>query len=169
MKFENVNGRRYYEEEEKVWLVENYPILGISETTRRFNEKFNRNKSISTLKRYCVMHLGLKVTNERKSHRYDAITSDVGTVSQNCRGEYKVKTENGWISAAHSIVDVPRGFVAIHLNGDKGDNSLDNIAVVKNGIQTILRNCNMWSSDREITKTGIAWCELYKLLEGENK
>lgn len=164
-KFQNVNGRRYYEPEEKQWLIENYPVLGRNQATQQFNELFNHNKTPKTIEKYCHRRLGIRVSEERRSERYNAITSDIGTVSKNCRGEWKIKTDKGWIPATHSIADVPKGYVAIHLDGNKDNNSPENIAVVKNGIQTIAINAGLYSEDPEITRTGLVWAELYKLIK----
>lgn len=169
MKFQNVNGRRYYEDEEKQWLIENYPVLGITETTKQFNEKFGHDKKISTLKRYCVMRLGLKVSDERKAHRYDDQTAKVGDTYRNCRGEWKIKTESGWKPLSHIHGDVPKGCIAYHLDGNLDNNDKDNIAVIRNGIQTIIRNEGLQSENSEITRTAVCWAELYSLLKKEKK
>ena len=165
-KFQNVNGRRYYEENEKQWLRENYPVLGVKETTRQFNEKFDHNKNEIAIKRYCRHHLGVGVPKER---RYATRTSPIGYTYKNCRGEWKVKTENGWIPLSHLHKEVPKGSVAIHLDRDADNNDPENIVIVKNGIQTVLRNSGLWSEDPQITSVAITWAELYQLMRKELK
>lgn len=164
MKYHNVNGRRYYELEEIEWLKENYPHLSGAETTRLFNLTFNHNKTVSSLRRYCTHRLGLHITEERRKERYSG--ADVGYVFRNCRGEYLIKTESGWEKLTHHICGkVPKGYCVIHLNGDKDDNSPDNLMLVKNGIQTIMRNAGLWSGNKEISRTAVKWCELYQVLK----
>ena len=165
MKFQNVNGRRYYEQEEKDWLIENYPKLGVKETTRQFNERFNHNKNAKTLQKYCCHRLGLKVPKEVTLALKSA---PIGYSFRNCRGEWKVKTEDGWIPLAHLYQNVPKGYIAFHLDGNNDNNSPDNIVVIPNGLQTTARNYNMLSEDPTITRTALTWCELYKMLKAYN-
>ena len=165
MKFQNVNGRRYYEEEEKQWLRENYPHLGMHETTRQFNAKFNHNKVAKSLQRYCTQRLGLSVTDEYIENKRYWFASEVGTISKNCRGVWRIKTENGWMPLARSMFDdVPEGHIVVHLDCNQDNNEKENLIVIRNGVQTTLRNLGMWSENAHITETAIKWYELYEEL-----
>lgn len=62
---------------------------------------------------------------------------------------------------------VPKGYVVVHLDGNKDNNSTENLIAVKNGIQTIVRNAGMWSEDTGISRTAFKWAELYDLLKRE--
>ncbi len=162
MKFQNVNGRRYYEEDEKQWLREHYSSLSGKELARQFNEKFNHRKEVKSLQRYCSQRLKLKTDRDQ----YSDMRSAIGTISKNCRGEYKIKTKKGWEKLTHHICgNVPRGYFVIHLNGNKEDNRPENLMAVKNGIQTIMRNAGLCSSDIEISRTAVRWAELYSALK----
>lgn len=158
----NVTSRRFYEEDEKRWLIENYPKLGVKETTRQFNKKFNRDKTCASLKRYCSQGLGLAVpkavTRSIKNH-------PVGSVRRNCRGVWFVKTEKGWELLTHTIMECPQGHLVFHLDGNGDNNSPENLAVIKNGIHTIARNYNLVSENPTITSVGLTWCELYSELK----
>ena len=162
----NVTGRRFYEEQEKEWLIENYPVLGTKEATRQFNERFNHNKSCNSLKRYCSQRLGLSVPKEVtiKIKNYP-----VGYIRRNCRGVWFVKTENGWENLTHTLLDVPKGHIVFHLDGNSDNNSPENLVAVKNGIQTIARNCNVLSEDANISRVGITWAELYSELKKQRR
>lgn len=155
---------RYYTEEQKAWLKECYPKHGSKETSRLFEEMFGRQVKPATMKRYCRRWLGCSVSKEVQ---YGRITSPIGTISTNCRGEVKVKTENGWIKATHQNVDVPDGMIAFNLDGDKYNSDVENIGITTNSIFRSLRNNGFWSTDREITKTGLLCCELERLLKTE--
>ena len=158
----NVTARRFYEEREKQWLIENYPKLGIKETTRQFNEKFNHNKDCRAVKRYCSQWLGLTVpketTKQIKNH-------PVGYIRRNRQGVWYIKTETGWELLTHTILEVPKGHLAFHLDGNGDNNSPENLVVVRNGIQTIARNNNLVSENPTITSVGITWSELYSELK----
>ena len=165
MKFQNVNGRRDYEEEEKEWLRANYPHLGMHETAKQFNAKFNHNKNPKSLQRYCTQKLGLSVTEEYNQNKRYWFTAEIGTVSKNVRGEWKIKTEQGWIPLTRSMFDdIPEGHIVVHLACNKDNNEPENLIVLRNGIQTTLRNLGMWSTDARITETAIKWHELYEEL-----
>lgn len=158
----NVTGRRFYEESEKEWLCENYPRLGSKETTRQFNERFNHNKKEMAIKRYCRFWLNLSVPKEVT---LELKSAPIGYSYKNCRGEWRVKTENGWIPLSHLNREVPKGHIAFHLDGDIDNNSPENIAVIKNGIQTIARNCELLSENPTITSVALTWAELYSELK----
>ena len=157
---------RFYTQEQKEWLRENYPKLGSKETSRLLFELYGRKVNPTAIKKYCRNRLGCSVSKEV---RYGGFTSPIGTVSENCRGEVKVKTEKGWIKATHSMVEVPKGMVAFNLDGNKYDNSPENIGITTNSKFRTLRNNGFWSNDRELTKTGLLWCDLNELLEGVEK
>ena len=154
----NVTARRFFEEKEKEWLRKNYSKLGTVEATRQFNERFNHNKTCKTLKRYCSQWLGLHVDKETTSR---IKSRPIGSTYKNCRGVWKIKTEDGWKTLSHTLKEVPKGHIAFHLDGDTDNNSPENIAVIKNGIQTIARNCEVLSEDPTITSVALTWAELY--------
>lgn len=159
--------RKLYSDEEKQFLIDNYPNLGIYETAKQFNKKFNRNKDPKTLMKYCQHGLGLHVTDEYQKKRYER--SKIGDTYENCRGVQFIKTENGWIPLTHYIIgeEIPEGCFVFHLDEDKSNNDKDNLIVLRNGVQTSLRNMGMWSEHKEITKTAIKWFELKEELQNE--
>lgn len=162
MKFQNVNGRRYYEENEKQWLREHYGSLSCKELTRQFNDTFNHNKTVATLKRYCERWLSLKFDGDKYADR----RSPKGSIMKNIRGDYFIKTEKGWEKLTHHICGhVPKGYVVIHLNGNKHDNRKENLMAVRNGIQTIMRNAGICSTNIDISRTSVMWAELYSALK----
>ena len=163
-KFENVNGRRYYEAEEKEWLKAHYSTLSGKELAEQFNAKFDHNKGVKSLQHYCTRWLGINSDRDR----YEERRCKPGAIIKNCRGEYLIKTKSGWKYLTHQIIGkVPKGYVVVHLDGNKDNNSADNLIAVKNGIQTIVKNAGMWSENAEISRTAFKWAELYDLLKRE--
>lgn len=163
-KFQNVNGRRYYEEEEKEWLRENYPKLGVKETTKQFNKLFNHNKNEMAIKKYCGHRLNLRV---QKEVTLSLKSVPVGYTFKDCRGDWKIKTEEGWKSLTHTIKKPKKGYILFHLDGNRDNNSPENIVLVKNGMQTIARNAGLLSENPHITKAALKWSELYSVLKEE--
>ena len=161
----DVSGK-HYTDTEKQFLRVTYPVHGSRKTAEMFKEEFGRNVSADSLKTYCRRSLGLSVP---KKVRYQNVSAPIGTISENCRGEVKVKTENGWIKATHSKVDVPKGMIAFNLDRDKYNNEPENIGITTNSKFRFLRNHGFWSEEREITKTGLLLCDLHELMELENE
>lgn len=155
---------RKYTAAEREWLSVNYPDLGAAECAKEFCLKFGRQIKPDTLRRYCSQHLGVKRDMDK---RYQG--SAIGTLSVNCRGEAKIKTENGWVKATHCYVDVPNGAVAFNLDRDIYNNAPENIGITTNSNFRKMRNYGFWSQDREITKTGLLCCELETLIQQEAK
>ena len=162
----NVTGRRFYEQEELDWLKENYERLGARETCRQFNELFDRDKKPRSLGVYCRRHLGLSISKDKW---LELKSSPIGYKFKDCRGNWHIKTNDGWKPLAHTVKEVPRGHIAFHLDGNPDNNDPDNIEVVKNGIHTIARNCNVISEDPTITRVGLTWSELYSELKKQKR
>lgn len=160
---------RKYTEAEKAWIKENYPLLGQSETARRFAEMFGRTVSPNTICKYYNKWLGGDgVSETRRKERYESVSAAEGTLSVNCRGEAKIKLNGKWVKATHSQVPVPKGMVAFNLDKDIYNNSPENIGITTNSKFRTLRNNGMWSENRELTKAGLMCTDLeYLLKEGE--
>lgn len=157
-----VSEGRYYTDTQRDFLKKTYPAFGAKRTAELFENRFGKKVDPASLKAYCRRRLNVSVPREV---RYGSLTSPIGTVSENCRGEVMIKTENGWIKATHSQVDVPAGMVAFNLDGDRFNNSPENIGITTNSKFRTLRNNGFWSEDRELTKTGLIWCDLNELLK----
>lgn len=153
---------RKYTKEEREWLKGYYPLYGAKKTADEFEVIFGRRINPDSLRNYCNRHLNANVS---KQVRYGPFTSPVGSITVNCRGEARIKTETGWIKATHSQVEVPNGMVAFNLDRDIYNNKPENIGVTSNGVFRTLRNYGFWSDNREITKTGLLCCELEKLIK----
>lgn len=83
--------------------------------------------------------------------------SDEGTYSDRWKLKHKVlwEKENG---------EVPRGYNLIFLDGNKLNNNLDNIALVKRGELTRLNHQKLISDNPEVTKTSINLVRLQQLV-----
>lgn len=174
----------FYTEEQKEWLKEKYPVLGAKKTTEEFNQKFKRKSSIHTIKEMCHS-LGLTL-NEDTFAKYREDTtkamvdyaknvraSKVGTVGRPSNGYDLIKTEDGWKSLGKYLYEknigkVPKGHQVIFLDGNKENRDVSNLAVVPLSYQALMNTYNLRSSDAEITKTSVMWCELYETLKKEN-
>lgn len=162
----NVTGRRFYEADEIQWLKENYSKLGARETCRQFNKLFDRDKNFKSLSTYCKRSLGLSISKEKW---LELKSAPIGYKYKSVRGDWYIKTEQGWELLTHTIKKVPKGHIAFHLDGNFDNNAPENIAVIRNGIHTIARNCNVLSEDPTITSVGLTWSELYSELKKQKE
>ena len=170
-----------YTNEQKEWLKEHYPVLGAEIITEMFNEKFKQNRSVDAIKQMCFI-LGLKLaedvfadyrkrTTENLLNYHKKRTAPVGTIckktSTTCE---RVKSENGeWIPIGKYLYEknigkVPKGYQVIFLDGNRDNHELINLEIVPVSYQALMNTYNLRSSDREITKTSVKWCELHEAL-----
>ena len=63
---------------------------------------------------------------------------------------------------------IPKGHVVTHLDGDLYNVNESNLMVIPVQYMGLLLKNNLRSSNADITRTGIMWCELYSLLQKEN-
>ena len=155
--------RRYTEEQDE-WLRKNYPSLGAKEAYDLFCDRFKVRKGFEGFKSH-IKELGLKVTAERQREadqnngEHDGMA--IGTVTERCRNSEWIKTEDGWKPLQRAIVDdVPKGYRVIHLDRNGRNNTLDNLMVISPQVNAMMTGNKFWSSDAEVTKTGVLWCEL---------
>lgn len=152
-------GGRRWTQEERDFLISAYPICGLDETHRLFNERFAE-RTKHSIYHQVYYTLGLRMVPERKQALMDAIrrrkTAEVGFVNPKTG---MIKTENGWVRLSKKI-GVPKGKYAVHLDGDKTNNDADNIAIISPNISMKMTKNAFWSSEPEITKTGIMCCTL---------
>lgn len=164
------NDRRRYTEEQIEWLTKNYPLLGRIETVNRFNDIFNENRSVESI-RCMVEKLKLKVTDETRrrlnASNFGKDYCKIGTIriSKKTGGEPYIKTEKGWVMLKQLLVDCPKGMAIIHLDGDLSNCNKDNLMVVEKAILGKMIANDFWSSDPQITKTGVIWSQLELALQ----
>lgn len=73
----------------------------------------------------------------------------------------KVAEPNDWQLKHRYIYEqhygkIPKGYCVIFLNGDKNDFSLENLKLVQIRHKLMMKNLHYISSEREVTKTGLA-------------
>lgn len=157
-----MGGRRWTQEEDE-FLKAYYPLHGLNETHRCFNEKFaERSKRAICDRVYYTLNLTMVQENKvalmddvrhRKAVNVGYVNSETGMI----------KTEDGWVRLSKKI-GVPKGKYAVHLDGDKCNNDADNIAIISPQISMKMTKNKFWSSEPEITRTGIACCTLEDVL-----
>lgn len=148
----------HYSEIQKKWLKENYPKYGREKTAEIFNAKFGTNLKGTAIAQFCFKYLKVSVTKEAK---YKKTTHPLGSLHETKRGGLIIKTEEGWKSANHSVVEVPKGYCTINLDRDRHNINPANIAVVPRKVACTFFSNKMWSENKDISMAGILYAELY--------
>lgn len=101
----------------------------------------------------------------KKGHR-PASYRPIGS-SRLCKDGYiEIKvTDNKW-RQEHLIVyekehgPVPKGLIVVHLDHDKLNNDIDNLMAISRAENAYMCRNNLWSKDRELTKTCLTLAKL---------
>lgn len=173
--------RRYTPEQDE-WLRENYPALGATEAYVQFGETFGVMKGFEGFKSH-VKDLGLRVSAQRQyeanQNNGDRTNVPLGTIAVRNHKQKSGKVvqanwikvgdgTSGWMPLSHYIMGKPdKSHVVIHLDGDRLNDDPDNLLTIDRSINALMMNQKFWSSDPNITRTGIKWCELYETIKGE--
>lgn len=174
--------QRRYTEEQLQFLKENYTKMGNRELLKLFNEKFNDTRTLSAIKNFGIIH-GLKVDKEvRQNNRRKHLdrpgskraTRKSGDIRIECGRPIMKDDDGNWKTAARVIWEkehgtVPEGYVVTVLDGDCFNISPDNLACVPVSYMGLLQRHEFRSTNPEITKTGIIWCELLEALKEKEK
>ncbi len=151
-----------YTQEQEEWLKENFPKLGRIATTQQFNKRFGTSKTVQAIKVHCVC-MGLRVTNDRRSMTAIENTGryhPVGTIVLGSHDEPYVKTDEGWKRLKEIVCHRGKGKVVIHLDGNPANCDPDNLMAVTRAVLIKMSKNRFWSEEKEITRTGVCWCEL---------
>lgn len=161
----------HYTDEQKQWLINNYPHLGRVKCAKKFNRIFNDSRTPQAIKVECKK-LGLYVTDSRKKERAIENTGryhENGTIVSGSNRESYIKTENGWKRVKDLVYgDKPDGYILVHLDNDVTNNSVNNIRAISRSVNARMTANKFWSEDPDITKSGILCCELEELLKEED-
>lgn len=166
-----------YTDEQIAFMKDFYPNHGVEKTVAEFNERFGTNRDVKSIKNV-AFRLNIQVkkdvsTNNKRvaiDNRHGKRAAvPIGTIREEC-GRPVIKTENGWKSYGRAMYKgcIPKGHVVTHLDGDLYNVNESNLMVIPVQYMGLLLKNNLRSSNADITRTGIMWCELYSLLQKEN-
>lgn len=172
-----------YTDEEIDWLIANYPLLGIEETTKQFNKQFNTDRTKSAIKNFGHTH-GIKVDDDVATVNKTRPTHN-NPNSKRCKkpagtlrlevGRWVMKKEDGtWDQASRVIYEkhfgpIPKNYSIIFLDNDINNLDPENLLAIPHKYLGLLSKYNLKSISKEITLTGIKWCELYEILKEKEK
>ena len=169
---------RHYTEEQIEFLKENYPIYGCRKTLKMFNERFNETRTWSSMKNFGQQY-GIQVKEDiATKNKLEKVRAEgskralrkKGDIREEC-GRLVMKMEDGrWEQIGRAMYklngkEVPKGYAVIHLDGNVNNYEIDNLLAVPPKYMGLLQKYGMRSTNAEITKTGVKWCELYDVLK----
>lgn len=172
------HGRSFSAEQDE-WLLENAPHLSRKETTRRFNELFDDNRTEDVLKVHCNRNLGIKRTKATRSNsqhiKGDAKPLGAETTHQGYTFVKVVDSPTGTFYDKWELKqrvlwkqrhgEIPPKHMIIFLNRDRTDFSDENLFCVSLAINAIMVRNGWYSTDRNITLTALKYCELHFALK----
>lgn len=162
--------RNRWTKEEDEWLKSHHPILGHAEGYKRFCEQFGNRHPWSAYKTR-TSELRIKVTDERWreacANNGARENVPIGTIQKRGRGGNWIKVASGtegWIPLSQYLKKPRDGYVVIHLDGDKSNDSAENLREVSRSVLARMSKQHFWSEEPIITETGIKCCELQQAM-----
>lgn len=165
------------------WLREHYNTAPSYDVlTDHFNAVFHTRRTKNAVQEKCSKRLGLKgMPNPTCYGSKQKEELPVGTVRKTQTATYvKVQMTGGnkrikgyqkpyWIPLQEKIWrdagrELPEGYMVCHLDGDTENFDLDNLCAINHRTAARLAVNGWWSEDREITRTGVMWCELQEAI-----
>ena len=173
---------RHVTQEQADWLRDIYPEYGVKESRRLWNERYHDDLSATCIKQIAKrfdisvnpetsVHNKLRAVHGAGSKRALRKTGDT---RMEC-GRLVMKDEDGeWKSAGRCVWErhrgkIPDGYALVALDGDTANIDLNNLEIVPWRYLGKLSRNDFFSSDPEITRTGIIWCDLEEVLAEERR
>lgn len=161
-----------YTEKEFQWLTENYPLLGVNETLKQFNEKFENKRTRSAIRNFGHLYcdnVREDVANANKV-KYATRIKNPGDIRLEV-GRWVMKKEDGtWDQASRVIYEknfgpIPKNYSVIFLDNNINNLDPENLLAIPRKYLGLLSQYNLKSVSKEITLAGVEWCKLYELLK----
>lgn len=164
------NKHARFTQQEDEWIKQNYSELGAEETLKGICERFGNRHTYKSLQSRC-RDLKLTVTKQRwreaclNNGRHENVP--IGTIQKRGRGQNWIKVAKGcegWVPLTQYLLDCPADSIIVHLDGNKANDNIENLRVVKRKISSRMTAWKMWSENPIISETGIRCCELQEAL-----
>ena len=172
-------GIKYTEAENKFLRDHIHECNTLYDLLDMFNSEFPKHQLKYSAMQKCLTSLGLKKGTHNVRKGKMPSKNPIETVIRGSGGDghgARVKTENGYVAAGKYFKEKYFGNKEgkiVHLNGDNGDFSRENIVLVSNYIHSSLSWRGWFFKDPELTKTAILTAELLSffpnLVHNENQ
>ena len=185
---------RNYTKEEIDFITQNVNKYYVPKLVEMFNEKFNANITIYKLKNFkhrYNLHSNLPknpLTGKEPTKRYnqtrkqwlDKVKNDIGYEMKRKDGTIYIKVNNkvgatnNYMTKAQYIYtkkygEIPKGYVLMHKDNNKENNSIDNLTLIKKQDFTYLKASGLISKDNKIIETALILKELKNKIKVKEK
>lgn len=159
-----------FTEEQSQWIKENYQIYGMYEIETAYKEKFGGYHNWQTLSKKAQKMKVFIDEKDRRMRQIETISAPIGSKTIDTRGNHLIKTENGWMPYHRYIWEQHNGKIndgdrVIFLDRNKNNLDINNLVCIPMNQLVIMILFNMFSDNPYITKAGVTWSELYRLLK----
>ena len=171
-----------YTQEQLDFMTEHGADMTTAELTSALNTAFNTNHTAASV-RTVLKRLGIKKSKETRSRNCAMNGDPIGSekiiggyryikVRKSSGGFYKDWEREICLVYKNAYGDIPEGYMVVTLNGDKLDARPENLALISKKVAARMANGHgksFWSNSADITKAGIAVCELDQALSDVGK
>ena len=166
-----------YTQEQLDFMTEHGADMTTAELTSALNKVFSTNHSAGSV-RTTLKQIGVKKSKETRSRNCAMNGDPIGSekiiggyryikVRKSSGGFYKDWEREICLVYKNAYGDIPEGYMVVTLNGDKLDARPENLALISKKVAARMANGHgksFWSNSADITKAGIAVCELDQAL-----
>ena len=171
-----------YTHDQLAFMAEHGADMTTAELTSALNTAFNTNHTAASV-RTVLKQLGVKKSKETRSRNCAMNGDPIGSekiiggyryikVRKSSGGFYKDWEREICLVYKNAYGDIPEGYMVVTLNGDKLDACPENLALISKKVAARMANGHgksFWSNSADITKAGIAVCELDQALSDVGK
>lgn len=171
-----------YTQEQLDFMTEHGADMTTAELTNALNKAFSTGHTAGSV-RTTLKNMGILKSKETRARNCAMNGEPIGSakiiggyryikVRKSSGGFYKDWEREICLVYKNAYGDIPKGYMVVTLNGDNLDARPENLALISKKVAARMANGHgksFWSNSADITKAGIAVCELDQALSDVGK
>ena len=171
-----------YTNEQLAFMEKHGADMTTTELTNALNKAFSTGHTAGSV-RTTLKNMGILKSKETRARNCAMNGEPIGSakiiggyryikVRKSSGGFYKDWEREICLAYKNAYGDIPEGYMVVTLNGDKLDARHENLALISKKVAARMANGHgksFWSNSADITKAGIAVCELDQALSDVGK
>ena len=171
-----------YTQEQLAFMEKHGADMTTTELTNALNKAFSTGHTAGSV-RTTLKNMGILKSKETRARNCAMNGEPIGSakiiggyryikVRKSSGGFYKDWERENCLVYKNAYGDIPEGYMVVMLNGDKLDARPENLALISKKVAARMANGHgksFWSNSADITKAGIAVCELDQALSDVGK
>ena len=171
-----------YTKEQLAFMEKHGADMTTTELTNALNKAFSTGHTAGSV-RTTLKNMGILKSKETRARNCAMRAKPIGSakiiggyryikVRKSSGGFYKDWEREICLVYKNAYGDIPEGYMVVTLNGDKLDARPENLALISKKVAARMANGHgksFWSNSADITKAGIAVCELDQALSDVGK